>query len=403
MQTVKYTILKHSTSVNMGVTYGIIPYKMLEAIFYIIYATYALMLGAASKQLIFAVRHFTPPRRTHQKEHQKELPSVTVCIPARNEVHAMNDCLTSVLASDYEKMEVIVLDDSSVDDTSTLVKSFAREGVRFVAGKPLPKGWLGKNHALEGLLKEASGTYVLFLDVDTRLSPRAVSNVMHYAHSEAASMVSIMPRREDGWRVSVLFSPLRYFWEIMFHRRLAPASAGNAWLVSRDELKEYGGFTTLPLAVKPEAHLAAYFASHATYRFLVSTHEFGVSYEKKWRSQLMTSVRLLYPLLGAQWASMIIIVLDLLFILLPVGILAFGLGLGLDVQHIILSLVLVLGTTLIYGSYVRRVWARSWWVGSLLWPVKVIQEIILVSISFIQYRRGRVTWKGRPLRSEAQN
>lgn len=90
-------------------------------------------------------------------------PSVSVCIPARNETHAMTQCLERVLASDYEKLEVIVFDDNSADDTSVLVKSFAHAGVRFIPGKKLPEGWLGKNHALEVLAQEASGTYIIFL------------------------------------------------------------------------------------------------------------------------------------------------------------------------------------------------------------------------------------------------
>ncbi|NCO10472.1 glycosyltransferase [Candidatus Saccharibacteria bacterium] len=377
--------------------------KMLEAIFYTLYVTFGLMLGVAGRQTLFAARHFNPPKHTHKTVDEKTLPTVTVCIPARNEVHAMNDCLASVLASDYPKMEVIVLDDSSVDDTSALVKSFAHEGVRFVAGAPLPKGWLGKNHALEGLLKEASGTYILFLDVDTRLAARALSNIIHYTQHEKASMVSIMPRREDGWRFSVLLSPLRYFWEVVFHRHLAPASASNAWLVSRKELNDYGGFTTLPLTVKPEAHLAAYFADHFRYRFLVSTKELGVSYQKKWRSQLMTSVRLLYPQLGSQWSIMTIVLLDLLLLLSPFVIALTTLNLGLGIHHVIISLGMIIGATLLYGLYLHRVWARGWWLGAILWPLVVLQEAVLVVASFVLYRQGRVTWKGRPLKSEVRS
>ncbi|HEY5695544.1 MAG TPA: glycosyltransferase, partial [Candidatus Saccharimonadales bacterium] len=44
-----------------------------------------------------------------------ELPTVSVCIPARNERHAMTQCLERVLASTYQKLEVIVFDDSSDD------------------------------------------------------------------------------------------------------------------------------------------------------------------------------------------------------------------------------------------------------------------------------------------------
>ena len=70
-----------------------------------------------------------------------DLPSVSVLIPARNEQVAMRSSLEMVLASDYPKLEVIVLDDNSVDNTSDEIKLFAHAGVRFVSGEKPPEGW----------------------------------------------------------------------------------------------------------------------------------------------------------------------------------------------------------------------------------------------------------------------
>ena len=106
-----------------------------------------------------------PPRITSSDQ----LPSVSVCIPARNETHAMSECLESVLASDYPKLEAIVLDDHSSDNTSHIIRAFAHAGVRFVEGDELPDDWLGKNFSLQTLANEASGKIILFMDVDTRL------------------------------------------------------------------------------------------------------------------------------------------------------------------------------------------------------------------------------------------
>src|SRR5690606_9393006 len=173
--------------------------------------------GFFAWRLARAYRQFTVKMNLTSATLLADLPSVSVCIPARNETHAMTECLERVIASNYPKIEIIVLDDSSVDDTSVLIKSFAHSGVRFVEGSPLPDGWLGKNHALEGLLKEASGRYVFFMDVDTKISPFTISQLVAYAASEDATMVSVLPRRNDGWRMSVIWTTLRYFWEIIFH------------------------------------------------------------------------------------------------------------------------------------------------------------------------------------------
>jgi cellulose synthase/poly-beta-1,6-N-acetylglucosamine synthase-like glycosyltransferase len=208
-------------------------------------------------------------------------PSVSVCIPARNEMHAMGQCLERVLASDYRKLEVIVYDDSSADDTSLLVRSFAHAGVRFVAGDTLPEGWLGKNHALEVLTREASGTYVLFMDVDTYITPTSISQLVGYIMTEDVEMVSVIPGRSDTNRLSVLFGHLRYFWELVLHSRSHPASSSSLWMAKRRTLLDtFDGFTQFKSVVAPEMMLAGALAPE--YRCLVSNNQLGVTYEKKW-------------------------------------------------------------------------------------------------------------------------
>ena len=378
---------------------------MLEVIVYIADAVLVLVLGIMSRQLYSAFsRHSAPPYHS-KMGRDVDIPSVSVCIPARNEQHALTDCLQRVLASTYEKLEIIVLDDVSGDDTSALIKSFASEGVRFVQGSKLAPGWLGKNHALQGLLEEASGSYVLFLDVDTVLAPTAIEHMVRYSLSHRASMVSVLPRREDGWRASIIASPLRYFWELIFFRRLWPASASNAWLIQRKVLlNKFDGFKSFKNTVQPEAKIAAELAQTNEYHFLVGTESFGVAYEKKWRSQLVSSVRLLYLVLGKQVFLAAMAILDLAVLTIPFVTLAVALfGVQLPTTLIVINGLVALGFCALYGAYTYRVWNKAWYVGSILWPFIVVQEIALVGASIIQYNRRTVRWKGRLIRPEAQN
>ncbi len=377
---------------------------MLVVILYIALGVHAALTAVTARQLFLGYKKFHAPVRRSGIGNEVDLPSVTVCIPARNEQHALADCLQKVIASSYEKLEIIVLDDSSGDDTSTLIKAFAHEGVRFVQGKALPSGWLGKNHALQGLLDEASGSYVFFMDVDTRLSPEAIENTVRYALSQGAGMVSVLPRREDGWRFSVVASPLRYFWELVFHRQGSPATSSNAWLVRRSLLRhKFQGFESIKNAIQPETVIAAELQKTNEYRFLISSEAFGVGYEKKWRSQLLTSVRLLFPLLKRDWALASVAVLDLLLLLLPFVVLLTAAFLPhVHVVHI-LAAVLALASLSLYGSYAYHVWRKGWWIGMLLWPFLLIQEVLLIVVSAIQYSRRAVTWKGRTIRLEVRN
>jgi glycosyltransferase involved in cell wall biosynthesis len=368
---------------------------MVEVMLYVLYAVLAVMFFIGVWRLRFALTHFKMKRLESDAGMVDNLPSVTVCIPARNEDHAMTECLQRVIASHYPKLEIIVLDDMSGDNTSVLIKSFAHEGVRFVEGASLPKDWLGKNHALQELLDEASGNYVLFMDVDTMIGPDSIEELVAYARQEKAAMVSVLPRREDGPRASVIFSTLRYFWEVMFHHKASPATASNAWLIERKVLLDkWNGFHTFKTAIQPESRFSAALMAEGSYRFLIGTEQLGIAYQKKWRSQIATSIRLLFPLLGAKTAHMVVAVLDLLIIASPLFIVLSGFIAGWGVQQVIAGVFMVLFAGL-YGVYLQHVWKKGWLFGAIFWPYIVLQEATVILLSARQYAKKAVTWKGR--------
>lgn len=368
---------------------------MIDAVLGVLYVVVAAIIVTVGWRLRWALRHFTMHRFVTPARVIEDVPSVSIVIPARNEDHAMTDCLHSVLKTTYPKVEFIVMDDSSGDKTSSLIKAFAQDGVRFVEGQALPEGWLGKNYALDRLVNEASGTYVLFMDVDTRLAAESVQQIVAFAEQEQAHMVSVMPRREDGLRLGTIFSPLRYFWEIIFHTPLKPAVASSAWLVRRDVfMTEFRGFEAMKDVVQPESKVAALWAAQNRYRFLMSTPAIGVTYAKKWSSQVETALRLLYPLLGARVMYSCMAVVQILIVLAPSIIVASGAVIGWNIHHVIAA-VLWTGFAVIYGVYTQRVWQKGWSVGAIFWGIVLIQEIILIINSTVRYKLNRVTWKGR--------
>jgi glycosyltransferase involved in cell wall biosynthesis len=364
------------------------------AIFIVVFGLLAAIAAYFAIQLVRAFRRFRMP---HMQGLPAEVPSVSVCIPARNETHAMTQCLERVLASDYEKLEVIVFDDNSSDDTSVLVRSFAHAGVRFVAGEPLPPGWLGKNHALAILAREASGTYVVFLDVDTAIKPTTISQLIGYTVAEKAKMVSVIPRRNDTWRVSVLFGPLRYFWELVLSRKNFPASSSSLWMIARDTLlSTLGGIDAYKTDVLPETSIAAKLGA-VQYRCLLSNNTLGVAYEKRWSSQVETSRRLLYPMLGKKGAVGAVALLVLTLLNVPFFVLLSGFIVGWTTVQTLAALLLV-AFMLLFAAFAAWTWQSRWWLGALLWPIVIFQEFILLIYSIVGYAKGTITWKGRSIK-----
>jgi glycosyltransferase involved in cell wall biosynthesis len=369
--------------------------KMVEVILYILYAILFGVFVIAAWRLRFAYKHFRMHHFVTGPALVDQQPTVTVCIPARNETHAMTECLQRLVDSNYPKLEIIVLDDLSGDDTSVLIKSFAHAGIRFIEGTALPDGWLGKNHALHTMAQQASGKYILFIDVDTQLGPDSIEQLVAYTQQENALMISVLPRRQDGWRASVLFSPLRYLWEITFHRKEAPATASNAWMIERKTLlNRWQGFSHFKQAIQPESRFSAELMQSGQYRFLMGTEMLGISYEKKWSSQVETSIRLLFPLLGAKIPHSVIAVLDLLIIASPL-LLIIGTALAGFSVHVVIAVVFYALFAGLYATYLKKTWRRGWWAGALLWGFIVLQEAVLVVMSTSLYKRHKVTWKGR--------
>jgi len=109
------------------------------------------------------------------------LPRVSIIVPACNEASTIEPALRSSLAQDYANLEIIVVNDRSVDATGAVLARLAREypTLQVLTITELPPEWLGKNHALQSGAERASGDYLLFTDADVILAPTTISRAIH--------------------------------------------------------------------------------------------------------------------------------------------------------------------------------------------------------------------------------
>lgn len=347
-------------------------------------------------QLMWAAKHY---KITADPPHRKlrDLPTVSVCIPARNEDHALEDCLNTVLASSYPKLEVIVLDDCSQDKTSDMIRSFAHDGVRFIKGDTPASGWLGKNQALQTLAEHASGEYILFMDVDTRLSVTSIAQLVDYTLDNKMDMIAVLPQNRLGLQPGGLFGTLHDFWQVVLpltRRRIAVAR--QAWLINADKLRELGEFKSVARKIIPETSFARRLFVGDTYRFIAGNEALGITTAKRWSSELESAVRLLYPTYKRQpifaVAAMAAI---LLFAVAPYGMCMYMTLTGQWNGLHLFAAVVALCTFIIFALVCKRSHPRSWFVRALLLPVIALQEVFLILTSLIQYEFGEVNWKGR--------
>jgi len=125
-----------------------------------------------------------------------DFPPVSIIIPARNEEKALPTCLASLLNLDYPAWEVIVVDDHSTDQTSTIIKSFTpnHPNLKIIQSNDLPNGWTGKNWANYQGMQASTNEWLLFTDADTEFFPHALSSALAYAQDKGLDMLSLLPR-----------------------------------------------------------------------------------------------------------------------------------------------------------------------------------------------------------------
>ena len=100
-------------------------------------------------------------------EFHTELPLISVIIPCYNQAHFLSAAIQSVLAQTYAHHEIIVVDDGSTDDTAEVAASYPM--VRYVR-----QDNQGLSSARNTGLRESRGDYLVFLDADDLLLPRAL-------------------------------------------------------------------------------------------------------------------------------------------------------------------------------------------------------------------------------------
>jgi len=121
---------------------------------------------------------------------------VSICIPARNEEKKIKACLKSMLKQSYSNLEILVLDDNSTDETWKIITEMAASypKIKPIKGKPLKDGWKGKQFAMEQLLENSTGSYILFTDADTIHKPNSVAKGLAILKHEDVDLVTGYPK-----------------------------------------------------------------------------------------------------------------------------------------------------------------------------------------------------------------
>jgi glycosyltransferase involved in cell wall biosynthesis len=96
-------------------------------------------------------------------------PLVSVIIPAYNAQDFIARAIESVLAQEYERLEVLVVDDGSCDGTPEICNKYAAHDTRVRVLRHADEGNKGPSRSRELALRNALGEYVAFCDADDEM------------------------------------------------------------------------------------------------------------------------------------------------------------------------------------------------------------------------------------------
>lgn len=339
-------------------------------------------------------------------------PGVSVLIPARDEAEGITACVRSVLASRDVRVEVVVWDDQSQDETAQLVQGIAAEDprVRLLHGTALPAGWNGKQHACWRLSEHASQRWLGFLDADVRLHPQALSTMLRYAMRRDVALLSAFPRQQTGTILEKLLIPmmhvvlLGYLPMPRMRRSRSPAYAagcGQLFLTERTAYQAMGTHRAIRSSRHDGIHLPSAYrkaglstdvidgTSLATCRMYRGAREVVHGLLKNADEGIANAGR----------------IVPFSVLLLGSGVLPWGLLIALAWKAPVVAYVdtsaLWIGTLVAVVAGVLPRWINAWlfkqsWLGAALHPVAVTLFIALQWWALAMQLCGkRVQWRGR--------
>ncbi|MEJ7779376.1 MAG: glycosyltransferase family 2 protein [Daejeonella sp.] len=349
----------------------------------------------------FAVTVFnfiSNPKLTKSSREYTDL--VSILIPVRDEEHNILNLLESIRGQDYQNYEVIILDDHSADNTREICDKFCSSEKRFrvLAGKELPKEWLGKNYACYQLAAESKGSFLMFLDADETISSGLINNTVHRIKFYRLDLLSLFTNQVMITWGERLIVPLMHFVLLnLLPLRLVrlsknpafSAASGQFMLFSAENYKENQWHEQVKNKVVEDIEIMKLVKGYGykAETLLANGYIFCRMYKNMDEAFNGFSKNLLAgfnnSIAGLFFYLMLVVLgpIAIAYILSP-ELLFFALAL------IVLSRVMI---SLMSGQNV--------WLNILLHPLQLLLMVVIAVASVKKYLTKTIVWKGRIIRS----
>jgi glycosyltransferase involved in cell wall biosynthesis len=149
---------------------------------------------------------------------QENQPLVSIIVPCYNYGHLLSETLNNILEQSYENWECIIVDDGSIDNTSTIAKEFVDNHKQF--SYVFQKN-SGLSSARNTGLKHSKGSFIQLLDADDFIESNKLQSQIKVFNDDPSS--------------DIVYSEVRYFSsEQKSLRRFSMSEIDTPWMPKID-------------------------------------------------------------------------------------------------------------------------------------------------------------------------
>lgn len=175
-------------------------------------------------------------------------PFVSVMIPAHNEQDVIQKTVENILAMDYEKFEVIVIDDRSDDNTAQKLKELEQKYDKVTALIRDKNAFPGKSAVLNEAMNIAKGDAILVFDADARVNPDFLTQLVPHLEKDNVGAVQarkVIINREENFLTRCQDNEYALDTHFQVGRNSIKGAVelrGNGELIKREALKDINGW-----------------------------------------------------------------------------------------------------------------------------------------------------------------
>lgn len=210
--------------------------------------------------LIFVISWFTKKRQMAFE------PNISIIIPAYNEEKNIPKCVDSIYNSDYRssKIEVIVVDDGSTDNTLSALRKY--KGV-----KVLKQDHKGKSDALNLGLKHSKNGFVVSIDADSTLDRNCIRELVKPLIDPKIGATTGTSKVKNIKNIWAVFQNIEYHYNNLIRKSFSSVFGNGIWFFGalacyrKSVIEKIGFFKKDTLTEDMDIALEIYKAGYKTF------------------------------------------------------------------------------------------------------------------------------------------